>query len=298
MDELASGLDDVQRYEPGMFAVGARMWYAGALHHWRGPAAELKARQELEALAGSRGLHVITSMSIAEEVRVLYELGRFDEAIALAGQIRESDMEAQPRWGAVQRALALLDTGTLDDATVATVRRTPPADEGDLRHILGVALVCAAAAIRRRRAEEALTLLKALGDLQPFSERDGAVELLPRLVRTAIAGGCPETVTGLRDIAAVPTPLRLQLEATVAGLIEEIHGRPAAAAQRLRDAASGWEALDFPVEAAFTRADLARNLRASTDPDATRATQHADSICRDLGIVPIGQYLRVTSGTT
>ena len=191
MDEFESGLNDVQRYEPGMFAVGARMWYAGALHHWRGPAAELKARQELEVLAGSRGLQSLTSMSIAEEVRVLYELGRFDEAIALAGQIREADLEAQPRWGAVQRALVLLDTGTLDDATVEAVRGAPPADEGDLRHILGVALVCAAAAIRRRRAEEAVTVLRALGDLQHFSERDGAVELLPRLVRTAIAGGCP-----------------------------------------------------------------------------------------------------------
>src|SRR5258708_27581789 len=152
------------------------MWYAGALHHWQGPAADLKARQDLEAVAASRGLQVLPSMSIAEEVRVLYELGRFDEAIALAEQIREADMEAQPRWGAVQRALALLDTGTLDDATVEAVRQAPPADEGDLRHILGVALVCAAAAIRRRPAEEAVTLLGALGDLQPFSERDGAVE--------------------------------------------------------------------------------------------------------------------------
>jgi hypothetical protein len=143
-----------------------------------------------------------------------------------------------------------------------------------------------------------VTLLRALGDLRPFSERDGAVELLPRLVRTAIAGGCPETVTGLRDIAAVPTPLRLQIEATVAGLIEEICGRPGAAAERLRDAASSWEALDYRVEAAFTRADLARTLRAAGDPDAIKATERADSICRDLGIVPIDQYLRLADGTT
>src|SRR5215469_11229044 len=85
---------------------------------------------------------LITALLPADMAPVRYELGRFDEAIALAGEIREADMEAQPRSGAVQRALALLDTGTLDDATVAVVRRTPPADEGDLRHILGVALVC------------------------------------------------------------------------------------------------------------------------------------------------------------
>jgi DNA-binding SARP family transcriptional activator/tetratricopeptide (TPR) repeat protein len=287
MEELESGLDDAQRYESGLMVVAARNFFAGALHHWRGPAAELKARQEIEVLAASRGLQAITSLAIAEKVRVLYELGRFGEAIALAEQIREADVEAQPRWGAVQRALALLDTGALDDATVEAVRRAPPADEGDLRHILGVGLVCAAAAIRHGRATEAVTLLKELGDPQRFVDRDGAVELLPRLVRTAIAAGCPETVTGLRDIAAVPTPLRAQIAATIDGLTEEIRGRPAAATERLRVAAAGWEALDYLVEAAFTRADLARNLRASRDPTARPATERADSACRELGIVPL-----------
>ena len=287
MEELEAGLDDVLRYESGTAAVATRMWLAGGLHHWRGPAAELTARQELETLAASRGLQFITSMSIAEDVRVLYELGRFDEAITLAEQIHEAGVEAQPRWGAVQRALALLDTGALDDATVEAVRRTPPADEGDLRHILGVALVRAAAAIRRGDAAEAVTLLRALSDPQRFTERDGAVELLPRLARTAIAAGCPQTVTSLRDIAAVPTPLRLQIAATVDGLIQEIHGRPAAAAGQLRNAASGWEALAYRVEAAFTHHDLARNLRAASDPAAESATEHAETLCRELGLVPL-----------
>src|SRR5262249_49781065 len=225
--------------------------------------------------------------SIAEEVRVLYELGRFDDAIALAERIHEADVEAQPRWGAVQRALALLDTGALDDTTVEAVRHAPAADEGDLRHILGVALVCAAAAIRSGHAAEAVTLIRELGDPQRFVDRDGAVELLPRLVRTAIAAGYPEAVTGLREIAAVPTPLRLQIAATVDGLIEEIHDRPTAAADHLRDAASGWEALDYRVEAAFTHADLARNLRAAGDPAARSAAEHSELLRRELGIVPL-----------
>jgi DNA-binding SARP family transcriptional activator/tetratricopeptide (TPR) repeat protein len=287
MEELEAGLDDVRRYESGTVAIGTSMWFAGALHHWRGPAAELKARQEIEALAASRGLQLITSMSIAEDVRVLYELGRFDEAVALAEQIHETEVEAQPRWGAVQRALALADTGALDDATVEAVRHAPPADEGDLRHILGVALVRAAAAIRHGRAAEAVILLNELGDPQRFSERDGAVELLPRLARTAIAAGCPDIVTGLRHIATVPTPLRSHIAATVDGLVEEIHGRPAAAAERLRAAASGWAALGYSVEAALTRADLARNLRAAGDPAARSATARAKSLCGELGIVPL-----------
>jgi hypothetical protein len=75
--------------------------------------------------------------------------------------------------------------------------------------------------------------------------------------------------------------------ATVDGLIEEIHGRPAAAAEHLRDAASGWETLGYRVEAAFTRADLSRNLRAAGDPAARSAAEHAELLRRELGIVPL-----------
>jgi hypothetical protein len=132
-----------------------------------------------------------------------------------------------------------------------------------------------------------MTLLRELGDPQRFVDRDGAVELLPCLVRTAIAADCPETVTGLREIAAVPTPLRLQIAATVDGLIEEIHGRPTAAAEHLRDAASGWETLDYRADAAFTRADLSRNLRAAGDPAARSAAHHTEPLRRELGIVPL-----------
>jgi DNA-binding SARP family transcriptional activator/tetratricopeptide (TPR) repeat protein len=287
MEELESSLEDVKLYESGTMAIAVRNFYAGALHHWRGPAAELKARQETDALAASRGLQVITSWSIAEKVRALYELGRFGESIALAEQIHEQAVEAQPRWGAVQRALTLQDTGALDDATVEAVRHALPADEGDLRHILGAALACAGAAIRHGHPAEAVTLLKDIGDPQRFVDRDGAFELLPRLVRTAIAADCPETVTGLRDIAAVPTPLRSHIAATVEGLIEEICGRPVAAAGRLRAAASGWEALGYPVEAALARADFARTLRAAGNPTANSATAHAKALCRDLGLVPL-----------
>jgi hypothetical protein len=94
-------------------------------------------------------------------------------------------------------------------------------------------------------------------------------------------------VTALRGIAAVPTPLRSHIAATVDGLIEEIHGRPASAAEHLREAASGWETLGYRVEAAFTRADLARNLRAAGDPAARPAAEHAELLRRELGIVPL-----------
>ncbi len=177
--ELEEWLEQVVLHESATTALGCRQWLAGALHHWRGPAAEWHARQDLEALAQARGLQVITSMGIAENVRVLYELGKLRQAIELADTIGAIP-DAQPRWAAVQRALALLDLGQLGSADICAVAATPPADDGDLRHVLGSALVHAGAAMARHEPGQAADVLRRLGDAQRFAERDGAVELLPR----------------------------------------------------------------------------------------------------------------------
>jgi hypothetical protein len=97
LDELEEWLDQVLTHESATLGLGCRQWLAGALHHWRGPGAEWQARKDLEALAQERGLQVIASMGIAEEVRVLYELGKLREAIERADTIG-SIPDAQPRW--------------------------------------------------------------------------------------------------------------------------------------------------------------------------------------------------------
>jgi len=195
-------LADISFYETGTINVGARQWWAGALHHWRGPAAEWQARQEIETIVEARGLYVVRSMSIAEEVRVLCELGHLREAIALADGI-DLTIDAQPRWAVVQRALALIDLGELDDATVDAVRTTRPADERDLRHVVGSVAVLMSAALMRGDTEEAERQLESLGDLQQLVGRDGAVEQLPRLVGLALRTGRGDLVVGLHAIDAV-----------------------------------------------------------------------------------------------
>ena len=88
--------------------------------------------------------------------------------MALADTVNLS--EAQPRWAAVQRALALAELGELGAEDVELVRRTPPASDDDLRHVLGTMLVEAIWA--PSRTDE---LIDALGDLTPYAERDGAI---------------------------------------------------------------------------------------------------------------------------
>ncbi len=286
LEELERALDHAGRTESGTVAVGTRQWHAGAMHHWRGPAAERAARDALEALAEKRGMHFIASMGIAEDVRVAYEMGDLGGSIALAEGIWD-EHEAQPRWAAVQRGIALLDLGELDDDTMRQVLATPPADDGDLRHILGVALVVAGIALAEADSVRAAAELEKLGDLQRFVDRDGAVELLPRLARTALAAGCCDLVTNLTGIDRVATPLRRAIAATMSGLLAEAGGEAASAVKQLSDGVDHWHELGFIVEEALTLVDLARNLAQVGSPDAREAARRARRACQALGVRPL-----------
>jgi hypothetical protein len=255
LDELEAWLTDISFHETGTINVGARQWWAGALHHWRGPAAEWQARQEIETIVEARGLYVVRSMSIAEEVRVLWELGRLREAIALADSI-DLRVDAQPRWAVVQRALALIDLRELDAATVDAVRTTRPADERDLRHVVGSVAVLMSDALQRGDADQAVRHLESLGDLQLLVERDGAVEQLPRLVGLALRAGRGDLVVGLHSIDAEETPLRRIIATHVAGLVAAAEGRRDQALALLTSAASSWQAFGNVSEALAARRDL------------------------------------------
>ena len=150
----------------------------------------------------------MVSFSVAERVRCLAELGRWHDVVALADTVDLT--EAQPRWAAVQRALALAELGALGEDDVDLVRRTPPASDDDLRHVLGTVLV--ESIWSPERVDE---LIDSLGDLAPYAERDGAIELLTRLIRLA-----PD-----RDFAAlrrtdVGSPLAAAITPHVNGLLD------------------------------------------------------------------------------
>lgn len=287
MAELENALPDLTRYESGTLAIGARQWLAGALHHWRGPAAEWAARQELEALAAARGLQFVTSMGVAEDVRVLCELGRLRDAIGLADSV-ELGSDAMPRWAVVQRALALLDLGELDDATLARAVDTPPADPGDLRHVLGAVLVQAGAALEAGKPKEVGPLLIGLGDLQQYVERDGAVELLPRLVRIATAAGFGHLVSGLTGLDLGATPLRRHLGAHLDGLLARLLGNHDRAAGRLAQAVHGWQDFGARYEAAFAQDDLARSLAAlgAASAATVEAAAHSELAAMGMAVDP------------
>jgi hypothetical protein len=186
----------------------------------------------------------------------------------------------------VQRALALADLGELDGDTIAAVIATPPADEGDLRHVLGSALVHAAAALAQDQQAVAAAALCTLGDMRRFRDRDGAMELLPRLVRTAAAAGVPELVADLHGIDAVATPLRSHISATVDGLLAAQAADHERAVPMLRQALRGWTGFGCRLEAAWTALDLARSLAVTGDPEAGTVLSTAHQECAAMGMRP------------
>lgn len=241
-------------------AVGLRLWQAGALHHVRGALAELEARYDVDEFASTRGLSYLISYSEAEKLRVLAELGRLRELVELADRF-DVGTDAQPRWVVVQRALALADLGELDGPSLDKVRDTPPADQGDLRHVLGSAIVLATAALEAGNQSAAIANLSQLGGLRRFAERDGAVELLPRLIRTARRAQAPHLTAGLQGVELGGTPLAEALNATLRGLLALAAGEDAVADLEL--AASRWSGIDARFDEAQTRLDLGEALIAA-----------------------------------
>jgi DNA-binding SARP family transcriptional activator len=269
LQEMDGALADLSRWEMGSYQVAFYIWRAGALHHWRGPAEELSSRQDMETVAERRGLGYMTSFSVAEEVRCLAELGRLREAITLAGTVNPD--EAQPRWAVVARALALADLGELDARTVAEVAATPPASDDDLRHVVGKVLVAGT-----WRPSEVPELLAGLGGLTPYAERDGAVELLPRLVRMALDAGCAEAVAGLPDLSGL-TPLSQAIGPHVQGLLS-------GDADLLVVAVERWKGLGHATEHALALLDLAEATQ-TAEARRTRAAEAAAAL-RTLGMRP------------
>ncbi len=248
------GLADMDRAQerglgllPPFVVLGTRQWYAGAAHHWQGPLAELTIREGLEEYAWRTGMEFLVSFGVAERLRCLWELGRAEECVAAADRI-ERGSDAMTRWVVVQRALALADLGRLDEGVLAEVMATPPADETDLRHVVGTAVVRAMHALNHGDTKAAGDVLERLGDLAAYAARDGAAEFLPRVLRLADEAGLEGFGAELADVTFGATPLGRALTASVHGLVRR---DPA----MLRDAVDAWEALGESVDLDLARAD-------------------------------------------
>jgi tetratricopeptide (TPR) repeat protein len=261
LEELESAVQSLADAGRTSISVGLMQWLAGARHHWRGSLAELVVRDELDEIARTRGMRYLIAFGVAERVRVLLEMGRLRDAISAAADAGGA-AEGRARFAIIARAIALLELGELDDEELQRVAGTEPIDEEDLRHELGRALVIAGAALARGDVALARTAVTCLPPARKLAAREGAMEQLPRLVRSALAAGCPETVDELRYVDREPaTPLRRCVFHHVDGLLAAHASEYERALHLLGAAADGWARLDQRLEQAYALLSIGATMR-------------------------------------
>lgn len=262
LQELESAVAALKRGPRTSTSIGMMQWLAGARHHWLGSPAELEVREELDEIARQRGLRYLMSFGLAERARVLMELGRLREAAEFSELVAEG--EAQQRFAFVAAAIAKQELGTFSHDDRRRVEATRPIDAEDLRHQLGRALVLATAELDAGDLGAARRELLPLPDLPLLAEREGAVELLPRMARCALAADSPDLFDALRSVPREPaTPLRRCIFQHVDGLLALSAERFDEAAAHLSAARAGWSRLGQRLEQAYAAQALTEALDAT-----------------------------------
>jgi tetratricopeptide (TPR) repeat protein len=228
--------------------------------------------------------------STAESLWMLYDAGRWDEALERAARAIEWATQQEDSQvgtvGLTYSARILAHRGRLDDAASLVERYLSSARQiGDLQ-ILSPALVTAAiVAWASGDAPGALELLREYDG----ATRDGPTEYrelqLPeaiRICRLHADVGFTETLAGSRPVFVVRTTHAMS---SVRALIAEMRGDHERAAAMFEQAAEGWHAWGDPFERAHALDGVARCASAlARTSDATRAQDSAHAIFTELGV--------------
>jgi tetratricopeptide (TPR) repeat protein len=265
---------------------------AEALWPIEGPRARLEALREGGAFAQHRGIEEFVLAFAAVTVRTLFDLGSYQEAMALAGGLVPRLEAAEDVWDLVQvrsdQVCVLTRRGEHAEAAPLADWAVEKARELAEPQILALAFP-PAAALRLAMGETAdalapLTELERIPNVR--SESDYASNL-PDVVRTALAAGDPDLATRLAEGLEPIYPLHQHTLASTHALLAERRGEHAAAAEAFADAARRWESFEMPWERAQARLGQGRCLLALGRPsEATGPLREAREIFASLGTKP------------
>ncbi len=229
--------------------------------------------------------------STAESLWMLYDAGRWDEALERAARAIEWATQQEDSQvgtvGLTYSARILAHRGELDEA-VGARRAIPPHRPADRRPPDPVA----GARHRRRGRVEARRSGGRDRALARVRRRDaGRADGIPRV---PAAGGGPhlpdcsaivelaEALAGSRPVFVIRTKNAMS---SVRALLAEMHGDHERAAAMFEAAAEGWEAWGDPFERAHALDGLARCATAlARASDAERAREAASAIFAELGV--------------
>jgi class 3 adenylate cyclase/tetratricopeptide (TPR) repeat protein len=274
------------------------------LWFWRGPEAALEMWEEAGAFCRVRGFAAGEMWSRSGKLECLFDLGRWDEAFALATELRA--------WGlghgfrrvhmiaTVYRGWIHLRRGQYQDAGREVEELLPPAREVGYGEFLAPALAIA--------AEVAL----ATGDrdlsrslVHEFEEATAANPeywriFLPVAVRVLVAAGAVEEASRILAAGFDPNSRRLRLSMTTASaVVEEARGELEAAERDYREVAGRWAEYGFTLEEARTRTGLARCLIGlGRHDEASPEMARARELLEPLGARPMLEEVEALEGRT
>jgi class 3 adenylate cyclase/tetratricopeptide (TPR) repeat protein len=255
------------------------------------PESAIATADRAEQLAARRGLTEIAVASRTTKLGPLFDLGRWDDLMALADDVIAWSAGVGAGYEVVSaepwRAQVLALRGRLEDASATAERFLKPArDVADPQVLIPAAVAAGIVAVAAGDMGQAASLLEEV-------ERSADVSVWYRehfitdLVRLAAAVG--DLAIGERLLAhAAPFTSRHRLGvATAEAVLAEARGDAGAAAAAYAAAADAWEASSHVVEAARARLGAGRaGLRAGVDGSRAHLERARDDWAR-LGAAPL-----------
>lgn len=252
MTDLQAAIDIGTKLGDASFTAIAYNNYAGMRWAFEGPGQGLETYTEGIDFAIRRGMEGSRIWQRAESVLCLYDLGRWDEVLAVAAEI-EAEGRARSWTQPVSYALpprvqVLALRGLLADAARVVTEALPAARQvGDPQ--LMIPMLQALAQVELRRNDSA-AVVEALGEIDQITSRTTGLigSFAADVVRLAVASG--DLDLARRLLKANPgLPGRSEnIVVTGQALLADAEGRPEDALAGFRDAVERWTAHGHVVE--------------------------------------------------
>jgi class 3 adenylate cyclase/tetratricopeptide (TPR) repeat protein len=220
----------------------------------RGPVSAIETAGRAEHLADQRGLGEIAIASRTTRLGPLFDLGRWDELLDVAGDVIAWSAGTGAAYEAVSAqpwvAQVLQLRGRLDEASVAAAHFMKPAREvGDPQVLIPAAVAAGWIALAEGRTDEAAHLIEEVDRAADVSAwyREHFLADLVRLCAGIGNLAAAERLVGLAN--AFTDRHRLAL-ATARAVLQEAQGEIDPAAETYLEVAQGWTSYGHDLEAA------------------------------------------------
>jgi tetratricopeptide (TPR) repeat protein len=278
----AGGVEDVREGLRGMREFGTSAQVASGMLNlgdmvWinEGPSEGLRHHRETIDFAERRGMIPSAMWARAETTWMLHELGRWDEQVRIAEEVRAWDRDrtqisllAEP-W----KALVHLYRGDLATAASIVDLLDRARAAGDPQVVIPTLTAAAMVELDRGDAPAAVTLIRER--VAMIGQREGSYAVgHTETARVLVAAGELELLEELRRQDDFPIRRTQLSQRASAGLLAEARGRAEDAVGSYLEASEGWSAFGNPFETALAELGAGRCLLELGRPEEASGHLH------------------------